>query len=363
LISNERNGLVGFNANGDRRMTILADGKVGIGTATPTERLQINSPNTDSLTHYTNTTTGSANTDGFYVGSIGADAYLLNKESSNMFFRTADLERMRISGGGLVGINETSPSAQLQVKSGATNRVPLIVDTLASHAEQIQLFRVNGASVASVGPNGYFVGSGFHNFTSFNNALIATSTTGTSITRNVADGNHALVVNLANTSSTGDIARFHFGGSTKSYVAKDGGFYKNETKLTLNEPTFTLSSGTYFYDITTAQINDNDVIEIVKSASANSQTYIVRVPNNSKQVRIWFRLKPDVYTSIFGGIDTVKVANEFVVMIYNPETIYSAQGDYSSTNSYMLNDTGYSTMYENRNGTQKYLIATSETDI
>jgi hypothetical protein len=42
--------------------------------------------------------------------------------------------RQTITNDGLVGINETTPTAQLQVKSAATNRVPLIVDTLASHA-------------------------------------------------------------------------------------------------------------------------------------------------------------------------------------------------------------------------------------
>jgi hypothetical protein len=235
LISNERNGLVGFNANGDRRMTILADGKVGIGTATPTERLQINSPNTDSLTHYTNTTTGSANTDGFYVGSIGADAYLLNKESSNMFFRTADLERMRISGGGLVGINETSPSAQLQVKSGATTRVPLIVDTLASQTANLQEWKVNGSNLSTLTSAGYFRGAGLLNLTTGSNSRLDMGNDGTSIQRDIADANPSLIVNQVNASSTGDITQFRFGGTTQANIARDG--IANFTGTPSNEQT------------------------------------------------------------------------------------------------------------------------------
>jgi hypothetical protein len=42
IVSNERNGLVGFNANGDRRMTILANGNVGIATTSPAETLDVN---------------------------------------------------------------------------------------------------------------------------------------------------------------------------------------------------------------------------------------------------------------------------------------------------------------------------------
>jgi hypothetical protein len=295
------------------KMRILADGKVGIGTATPTERLQINSPNTDSLTHYTNTTTGSANTDGFYVGSIGADAYLLNKESSNMFFRTADLTRMTITGDGrvgigissgitsvleangtmaspvkimrsggtdannsieykmateswfagvssnkeyairfnngdlanspaftiettgLVGINETSPTAQLQVKSGATTRVPLIIDTLASQTANLQEWKVNGSNLSTLTSAGYFRGAGLLNLTTGSNSRLDMGNDGTSIQRDIADANPSLIVNQVNASSTGDITQFRFGGTTQANIARDG--IANFTGTPSNEQT------------------------------------------------------------------------------------------------------------------------------
>ncbi|KAA5537433.1 hypothetical protein F0919_07090 [Taibaiella lutea] len=60
------------------------------------------------------------------------------------------------------------------------------------------------------------------NDVSINNAQINLSTTGTVISRNVADGNPALDVNLANTSSTGAIQRWQLGGSLRAFVNNAG---------------------------------------------------------------------------------------------------------------------------------------------
>jgi hypothetical protein len=106
---------------------------------------------------------------------------------------------------GLVGINETTPTGQLQVKSGATNRVPLIVDTLASHATLLQEWRINGTANSRITSTGYFSGLGLLNFSDSNNGSIVMLNAGTTISRNVADTNPALIVNLANASATGNI--------------------------------------------------------------------------------------------------------------------------------------------------------------
>jgi hypothetical protein len=340
-----------FINNTTNLMTILANGNVGIGTTAPASLLHLENATSPTL-RFTQT---------------GWASWQLRNVASSANFELTDgsgNSALRVLGTSLnVGINETSPAGQLQVKSGATNRVPLIVDTLASHAEQIQLFRVNGASVASVGPNGFFVGSGFHNFTSFNNALIATATTGTTISRNVADANPSLIVNQVNTSSTGDIARFQFGGSTKSYVAKDGGFYKNETKLTLTEPAFTdLGSDVYKYTLTTSQIADNDVIEITKTADGDNEVIYVEVPDNSKNIRIIVHIKPDIYTGVIGGVNYAKAVGEYTKNIFLESTANTYEGDLAGTLiqlTYNVTNNPYVFVYENINGKLKCLTTTS----
>jgi hypothetical protein len=135
---------------------------------------------------------------------------------------------------GLVGINETSPTAQLQVKSGATNRVPLILNTLASHATQLQEWQINGTLISFVDSDGRFRGAGIASAT-FANGSVSVGTNGPVITRNVADANPSLIVNLSNASSTGEIARFQWQGTTQATIARDG--IANFTGTPSNEQT------------------------------------------------------------------------------------------------------------------------------
>jgi hypothetical protein len=120
-----------FNAGTETtKMTILPNGNVGIGTSSPAGynnyvSLQIgdNSASKIGLLKFASSY-NSGNGAELYQGTNG-DFIIQANGSARIMTMTAS---------GLVGINENSPSAQLQVKSGATNRVPLIVDTLSSHA-------------------------------------------------------------------------------------------------------------------------------------------------------------------------------------------------------------------------------------
>jgi hypothetical protein len=125
---------------------------------------------------------------------------------------------------GLVGINETSPSAQLQVKSGATNRVPLIVDTLDSHTADLQRWNKNNVLQARVDLNGEIATTGLYNRTDSANTYFQLNTTGAVISRNVADTNPALIVNLANASATGNIQVWQKAGSALSQISNAGIF-------------------------------------------------------------------------------------------------------------------------------------------
>jgi hypothetical protein len=60
-------------------------------------------------------------------------------------------------------------------------------------------------------------------------------TTGTTISRNIADGNHALVVNLDNSTSTGSILVLRRAGVTQANIARDG--IANFTGTPSNEQT------------------------------------------------------------------------------------------------------------------------------
>jgi hypothetical protein len=123
---------------------------------------------------------------------------------------------------GNVGINETIPSGQLQIKSSAVDKVPLIVDTITSNLADLQLWRVNNVLRARVENDGSFRMLEARNLSSLNNSTVRFDATGTVISRNVADANDALTVNLANASSTGLILDAQAAGTTVASIAKNG---------------------------------------------------------------------------------------------------------------------------------------------
>jgi hypothetical protein len=130
---------------------------------------------------------------------------------------------MIINANGLVGINETTPTAQLQVKSGATTRVPLIVDTLASHTANLQEWRVNNVIQMRVDASFGIYGTALRNIANGSNSAVVVDTTGTTISRNIADTNPALIVNLANASATGNIQVWQKAGTALATITNTGG--------------------------------------------------------------------------------------------------------------------------------------------
>jgi hypothetical protein len=208
------------NAGTDsEKMTILPNGNVGVGTTSPTGynnyvSLQIgdNSASKIGLLKFASSY-NSGNGAELYQGTNG-DFIIQANGSARIMTMTAS---------GLVGINQTTPTGQLQVKSGATNRIPLIVDTLASHATLLQEWRINGTANSRITSTGYFSGLGLLNFSDSNNGSIVMLNAGTTISRNVADTNPALIVNLANASASGPIAKFQFNNADRFIVKNDNG--------------------------------------------------------------------------------------------------------------------------------------------
>jgi hypothetical protein len=231
------NKLYLFNSN-TASMSLVVDGSgnVGIGTTAPATLLHTLSTTNNF------TTIESSSTGNHFIGVVlktATKAYELavgaNGSAStfaNKFYiwdATSSVSRLTIDTNGLVGINETAPSAQLQVKSGATTRVPLIVDTLASHNAQLQEWRLNGTQKARVDVDGNFVTNGVFNVAGSANSYIILANEGTEIRRNIADTNPALIVNLANASATGNIQVWQKEGTALATITNSGGAVLNNT--------------------------------------------------------------------------------------------------------------------------------------
>jgi hypothetical protein len=142
---------------------------------------------------------------GFLNGgnSFGAAATLGTNDAYSLGFKTNNTTQMTILSSGNVGIGLTGPSFPLEV-SGIIQ---------ASGANPIQLDPVAGAIYSA---------NGLWNMTTGNNAKVLTQTTGTSITRNIADANPSLIVQQTHASSTGDILQLKNSASTVMTVQQGG---------------------------------------------------------------------------------------------------------------------------------------------
>ena len=94
---------------------ITSDGKMALGIASPARGgLHIHKAATAEL-HLTDDTTGSGSGDGFTLFSTSSSAGVWYRENAPLRFATYNTERVRISSGGNVGINDTAPSEKLNV--------------------------------------------------------------------------------------------------------------------------------------------------------------------------------------------------------------------------------------------------------
>ena len=150
-----------FQESGSDYMTLDVDGKVGIGTTSPTTKLDVrgelkvlNSGSSRSVAYLYAQGTGEAgiyfdasNGDGIGsdYGSLIQKDYLgieLNNYGANpIHLRTADADRLTVAGDGKIGIGTTSPSAKLHIddQSGQKHRGLVLSGNWASSGTHYNL--------------------------------------------------------------------------------------------------------------------------------------------------------------------------------------------------------------------------------
>jgi len=116
------------------RMRIDSSGNVGIGGTTLTgwanKQVVLDAgSNASAAFVMVNDTTGRTGTDGSVITLSGSDMYLIQRESANMIFRTANTERMRIdSSGALTVLTAASTIATFKATGSGQNEKQLIID-------------------------------------------------------------------------------------------------------------------------------------------------------------------------------------------------------------------------------------------
>ena len=212
---------------------INSGGNVGIGTTSPAYKLEI-AGTTDGVIGIRNTTNNSFRGLAFLDGT-GSTEYAYIKYNANTgemrhwtnptafggftSFYSNNAESMRITSGGNVGIGTTSPSAKLDVRTGAVGTLVNFTDGIA------QTFQV-GTTASGIdisNPNSGYIS--FSNtaermrITSGGNVLLGTTDTGFNARQ--------LIRFDASGASTNGLAIWNGGGSGATYVAfanSGGGF-------------------------------------------------------------------------------------------------------------------------------------------
>ena len=108
---------LGVYTNTGTGLFVRNDGKVGIGTDSPAQKLQVTSSTGNAYIRYNN-----ASYTGIDIGQhFGGNIYYWNRDVTDQIWGNNSVERMRITSAGNVGIGTDNPSAKLEVKTSGFN--------------------------------------------------------------------------------------------------------------------------------------------------------------------------------------------------------------------------------------------------
>ena len=124
--------LIGTNST--EKLRIMSNGYMGLGISNPSRRIHVHTSGSGSdYMQFTNDTTGTTDGDGYVFGINGNEDVIHNNlEATNTIFFTSGAERFRIDSSGKLGVNVTSPSAQLHVENDNANASTYYLNTDAT---------------------------------------------------------------------------------------------------------------------------------------------------------------------------------------------------------------------------------------
>jgi hypothetical protein len=142
---------IAFAEGGAEVMRINSSGNVGIGTSSPTGRLNVDGGAGNSKLKLSNTASGNTGSDGFDLDFTGTDIYITNRESGFMAFENNGAERMRIDSSGnlLVGTTSAYGSRFQVTRSGGTPAA--IHNSGGTSGSFNQILFLNNAGTADIG--------------------------------------------------------------------------------------------------------------------------------------------------------------------------------------------------------------------
>jgi len=139
--------------------TIDSEGRVGIGTSSPTRNLTVHGGAGNSIFALQNNSTGAAVDDGFQIQLVGNDIYQYNYDNGFMVFGTNNAEAMRIDSSGslLVGTTDTS---LFNNTSGAGSKIGTgAIELAITSSEALYLNRMGtDGRVVNIRKAGTFIG-------------------------------------------------------------------------------------------------------------------------------------------------------------------------------------------------------------